>query len=596
MSAGAHLLVAAIDFGTTFSGYAYSFRTDHDKDPLKIYANVEWNTGNTEEGTRTCATLKTPTTVLFKKDGSFHSFGYEAESKYADLLEEDEADGWFYFKHFKMLLYRAMGLEENLGRRRRPRKITRDMMLKDESGKTMKALSVFSEAIRYLRNHLLTQLKESTDLDLVDDKYILWVLTVPAIWGQEAKQFMREAAEMAGIMENKLQLALEPEAAAIYCKELAMQKKDGNEQSMESFHPGRCFMILDCGGGTVDITVHRVQNRGSLEELFPPSGGPWGGTNVDMRFYDFLSDVFGRGTWKSFKDTSPLSFLELQRAFDVKKRLQGQEEKITLTNGISEIMDEFKDQMKRDFTIPGNLTRSVKISKKRLRIDVEVMKGFFNNAVDSISDHLIDLFKKPEIERVDTILMVGGFSESSQVKERIKAKFPSKRFIIPREASLAVLKGAVIFGHSPRSITTRCSPATFGVATDVPFDEKKHPINHMHMKDGSRVCTDVFKIMIAKDQPQMIGDTYYEEFFRPSRADDTIAEIEVYASTKRYPRYTTDEGCKKVGVVKIQIPNTRKGKDRLIKITMHFGHTELFVTALENGTNNIVSAKFDCLQ
>ena len=30
------LAVAAIDFGTTYSGYAYSFHSDYKKDPLKV--------------------------------------------------------------------------------------------------------------------------------------------------------------------------------------------------------------------------------------------------------------------------------------------------------------------------------------------------------------------------------------------------------------------------------------------------------------------------------------------------------------------------------------------------------------------------------
>lgn len=52
-----------------------------------------------------------------------------------------------------------------------------------------------------------------------------WVLTVPAIWDDEARAFMRVAAEQAGIgggpsrtgsdSPSRLALALEPEAAAI---------------------------------------------------------------------------------------------------------------------------------------------------------------------------------------------------------------------------------------------------------------------------------------------------------------------------------------------------------------------------------------------
>ena len=37
-----YLIVAAIDFGTTYSGYAFSSRDDFKNDPLIIVGNQEW--------------------------------------------------------------------------------------------------------------------------------------------------------------------------------------------------------------------------------------------------------------------------------------------------------------------------------------------------------------------------------------------------------------------------------------------------------------------------------------------------------------------------------------------------------------------------
>ena len=57
----------------------------------------------------------------------------------------------------------------------------------------MLALDVFSEAIGYLRRHVMQACdKQGFKLSPTEIK---WVLTVPAIWGDAAKQFMRRAAE-----------------------------------------------------------------------------------------------------------------------------------------------------------------------------------------------------------------------------------------------------------------------------------------------------------------------------------------------------------------------------------------------------------------
>ena len=40
---------------------------------------------------------------------------------------------------------------------------------------------------------------------------------------------------------------------------------------------GGRYMVVDCGGGTVDITVHEITNtEGQLKELFKATGGPYG--------------------------------------------------------------------------------------------------------------------------------------------------------------------------------------------------------------------------------------------------------------------------------------------------------------------------------
>lgn len=40
---------------------------------------------------------------------------------------------------------------------------------------------------------------------------------------------------------------------------------------------GTRYMVVDCGGGTVDITVHELSERhGTLRELHKATGGPWG--------------------------------------------------------------------------------------------------------------------------------------------------------------------------------------------------------------------------------------------------------------------------------------------------------------------------------
>ena len=66
-------------------------------------------------------------------------------------------------------------------------------MIKDETGKPMEARKVFGAGIKYLKDRLFKKSKDQFPETQEED--IRFVLTVPAIWNEGAKQFMREAAK-----------------------------------------------------------------------------------------------------------------------------------------------------------------------------------------------------------------------------------------------------------------------------------------------------------------------------------------------------------------------------------------------------------------
>lgn len=86
-------------------------------------------------------------------------------------------------------------------------------------------------------------------------------------------------------LQQGLRLCLEPEVAGVYSVEFYRRKFSG------SWEVGKEVLILDCGGGTIDVTSHRVISTGplKLEEVTTPVGGPWGSAEcVDANFKDCL--------------------------------------------------------------------------------------------------------------------------------------------------------------------------------------------------------------------------------------------------------------------------------------------------------------------
>ncbi|CAB4494362.1 unnamed protein product [Rhizophagus irregularis] len=88
---------------------------------------------------------------------------------------------------------------------------------------------------------------------------VLLVLTIPAEYSEKDYDIMRECAHDANLINDKssknLQFITEPEAAAIYCMENELQEDE----------IGTTFIVVDCGGVTVDLTARKLIGNNPLQ-------------------------------------------------------------------------------------------------------------------------------------------------------------------------------------------------------------------------------------------------------------------------------------------------------------------------------------------
>lgn len=100
---GAHRfdIVVALDIGTAYSGYAFSTVEDFNADPLNIQYTQSWNAGR-----KRLVSRKTPTCLLLNKNEKLVAFGYDAETAYAKMIEQEGHKNSYYFHRFKMKLCR----------------------------------------------------------------------------------------------------------------------------------------------------------------------------------------------------------------------------------------------------------------------------------------------------------------------------------------------------------------------------------------------------------------------------------------------------------------------------------------------------------
>ncbi|XP_060592446.1 heat shock 70 kDa protein 12A-like isoform X2 [Ruditapes philippinarum] len=529
--------------------------------------------------------LKTPTCVLFDQNKKFHSFGFDAEEEYSGLALDNRHGDYFFFRRFKMKLFDKLHLK-------------RKFMLEDEMGRKMPAMDVFSNSIKYLKDHLTQKLLQQLPDTLLDSE-IRWVLTVPAIWNDTSKQFMREAAVKAGILDEHLLIALEPEAASLCCRHLPMKTIGAGSCNFETFAPGSKYVVFDAGGGTVDITVHEVQPSGSLKELYKANGGNWGGTFIDKAFRNLLADIVGNDVMDNFQATQMMDYIDLFREFEGKKRNFKNEMtgKITFKVPLA-LAEEFKQKKGKEIKdhIKNNpmYENSIYMFGERLRIEAHVAKGLYADACNSVAEHLKTLFTEDQVKDVPTILMVGGFSESPMLQDVIKRTMPDKTIIIPADPGLAVLKGAVIFGHDPSVIQERRCRYTYGVRSSHRFNERIHPESKKFVDDdGDILCSDIFDRHVQIGQRVEYGESQVTQSYVPTSKSAKAMVFQVYASDEAEPKFVTDPCCTHLGNLTFELGGS--GTDRSVSVQMTFSGTELKVEAEEKSTGKKTNAKFDFL-
>lgn len=229
-----------------------------------------------------------------------------------------------------------------------------------------------------------------------------------------------------------------------------------------------------------------------------------------------------------------------------------------------------------------------------MRVDVSVVQRLFQEPVDSVIEHLGNLLREPAVQGCAAIIMVGGFSESPMLQETVKTKFPNVKIIVPEEAGLAVLKGAVIYGHCPTIITARVSKYTYGVACTQPYVAGRHPENRKCVNvDGKEEVKNVFSVHVKAGEKLDIDTVQSEIRYHVAKADQNGMTVQFFATIKQDPLFVDEPDCSRIGLMDVDMPGT--GSDRQAIVRMRFGRTEVQASATVTHTGEVVRAKLDFL-
>ena len=248
-------------------------------------------------------------------------------------------------------------------------------------------------------------------------------------------------------------IALEPEAAALYCRALRNISPafPDSKDTTVAFKPETRYLLADFGGGTVDVAVHEVQSDNRIRELHQATGGAWGGVYIDQNYVQLLERIFGEKMIEKFRSNHQRDWAEmiLTNFESAKRRILPEETlHIQLPYSFSSFMNDQGTSIKECINRFDN--DDVRLGRGSLSLMYPEVKKLCEPVFSNICAHLKRLLENHP--GVKYMILVGGFASFETLQTYLKTKFESLfdlRVIVPPNPSLSVMFGSVLFGHDP---------------------------------------------------------------------------------------------------------------------------------------------------
>ncbi|KAK5690192.1 hypothetical protein LTR97_012380 [Elasticomyces elasticus] len=394
-------------------------------------------------------------------------------------------------------------------------------------------MDAVSDYLTKIYEHTMETLHRRYGESFVSSTKVEFVLTVPAVWSDAAKNATLQAAERAGMgNRHELRLISEPEAAAVY--------------TLKTIQPSRLrigdnYIVCDAGGGTVDLIAYKVTQLNPLrvEESAVGTGGLCGSAFLNYRFQDHVKSRIGAERYETMREKKPKTWQMGLRYFEeFVKRNFNEEEHAEVNVPFPGLPDDEEAGLDSGFLI----------------MSAEQVKTIF----EPVIAHVVELVEgqvnaiRSKGGLVSGIILVGGFGQSNYLYTRLKQHFnaapppytetpthevaaapqQSVEVLQPLHAWTAVVRGAVLRGMEGSMVEKRRSRWHYGTSYATVFDDKKHPVEDRYWSPlwERWMVSDRMQWHIAKGTPISADQPisfHYTRNFRPGQSlvieDELIA-------------------------------------------------------------------------
>ncbi|KAK0434093.1 hypothetical protein EV421DRAFT_1841511 [Armillaria borealis] len=422
------MLVLSFDLGTTFSGISYSILDPGVVPEINGVTRFPFQDAGSD--------AKIPTIMYYDALGKLKAVGAETQDPLTE--ETAQAEGWTKYSGFKL----------HLGRQVVSAYIQPLPPLKQ-------IVTLFSDFYAYLYTCAKSFVQETHHISSSQwssiEGGIHFILAHPNGWEGEEQNKMRDAMISARLIGNgeqehsRLSFVTEGEASLHFCLNKGLSRYTSNEDG---------FMIVDAGGGTVDISTYSragvSEGNRCFQEIAIPQCQLSGSIFVTGQAQIYLRDKLKGTVYTEMANV-------IADCFDktAKLRFRNAEEPAYIQFG----------------TIRDN-DPALGIRGGRLTLLGSIVAGFFEPSLRDIIqaiDHQCSMSPK----NISAVFLVGGFAASNFLYSKLQAHLQPPDIQLSRPDShvnKAVADGAVSY-YIDHAVNARMSRYNFGGKEFTSYEE-----------------------------------------------------------------------------------------------------------------------------
>jgi len=322
-----------------------------------------------------------------------------------------------------------------------------------------------------------------------------------------------------------------------------------------------------------------------------------------------LTEVFGTKAVEELRNTEMGDYVDLLREFETKKRdfssKKGDKVTFRISAALREAFDKHEKGSLKDKIAGLQYGNALELrGSDKLRVEPKIIKRWFDGPLNQMIQHVKEILREPKMNKVTSILFVGGFGESSYAQERMVEEFRNKRLIVPKEAGLVVLKGAVRFGHDPGLVSSRILQYTYGFEGRVDYDDEIHAniddadveVIDDEDEDDERVVVNNGFIVLARAGDEVKFGDEKTKHMVPVSDDQLCSSYNIIRTEDPNPILSDENGCHEIGSLTVEHSEGYTVDDKVMAVTFLFGDTELKVKITVEQTGKTFFLSIDCLK